>query len=43
MKKLGLDNASHKRTPVANYLKLSKDENGVDVDQSLYSIMIGSF
>lgn len=38
----GLDNASHKRTPAATHLKLSKDENGVVVDQSLYRSMIGS-
>lgn len=34
VKKFGLDNASHKRTPTAIHLKLSKDENGVAVDQS---------
>jgi hypothetical protein len=42
VKKFGLDNASHKRTPAATHLKLSKDENGVGVDQSLYRSMIGS-
>jgi len=42
VKKFGLDNASHKRTPAATHLKLSKDENSVDVDQSLYRSMIGS-
>jgi len=42
VKKFGLDNASHKRTPAATHLKLSKDENGVVVDQSLYRSMIGS-
>jgi hypothetical protein len=42
VKKFGLDNASHKRTPTANHLKLSKDENGVAVDQSMYRSMIGS-
>ncbi|MCH83938.1 gag-pol polyprotein [Trifolium medium] len=36
--KFGLDKASHKKTPA----KLSKDESGVDVDQSLYRSMIGS-
>ncbi|XP_050878616.1 uncharacterized protein LOC127082420 [Lathyrus oleraceus] len=34
MKKFGLDNASHKRTLVVTHVKLIKDENGVDVDQS---------
>jgi len=42
VKKFGLDNASHNRTPAATHLKLSKDENGVAVDQSLYRSMIGS-
>lgn len=42
MKKFGLDNACHKRTPVATHLKLSKDENSTDVDQSLYRSIIGS-
>jgi len=42
VKKFGLDNASHKRTPAATHLKLSKDENGVVVDQSLYRSMSGS-
>lgn len=42
VRKFGLDNASHKRTPTATHLKLSKDENGVAVDQSLYRSMIGS-
>jgi len=32
VKKFGLDNASHKRTPATTHLKLSKDENGVVVD-----------
>ncbi|XP_050914937.1 uncharacterized mitochondrial protein AtMg00810-like [Lathyrus oleraceus] len=40
--KHGLYNASHKRTPSATHLKLSKDENGVDVDESLYRSMIES-
>jgi hypothetical protein len=42
VKKFGLDNDSHKRTPAATHLKLSKDENGVAVDQSLYRSMIRS-
>jgi len=42
VKKFGLENASYKRTPSATHLKLSKDENGVVVDQSLYKSMIGS-
>jgi len=42
VRKFGLDNTIHKRTPTTTYLKLSKDENGVAVDQSLYISMIGS-
>ncbi|XP_058774485.1 uncharacterized mitochondrial protein AtMg00810-like [Vicia villosa] len=42
MKKLGMENASHKRTPAPTHLKLSRDEKGVNVDQSLYRSMIGS-
>jgi len=42
VKKFGMDNGSHKRTPTATHLKLSKDENGVAVDQSMYRSMIGS-
>lgn len=42
VKKFSLDNASHKRTPTGPQLKLSMEEHGVDVDQSLYRSMIGS-
>jgi hypothetical protein len=42
VKKFGLESATHKRTPAATHIKLSKDENGVDVDQCLYRSMIGS-
>jgi len=42
VKKFGMDNGSHKRTLAATHLKLSKDENGVAVDQSMYISMIGS-
>ncbi|XP_057418565.1 uncharacterized mitochondrial protein AtMg00810-like [Lotus japonicus] len=42
VKKFGLDNASHKRTPAATHIKLTKDEKGVCVDQSIYRSMIGS-
>jgi len=37
-----MDNGSHKRTPATTHLKLSKDENGVVVDQNMYMSMIGS-
>lgn len=42
MKKFGIENASHKRTPTTTHLKLSRDEHGVDVDQSLYRSMLWS-
>ncbi|XP_050896256.1 secreted RxLR effector protein 161-like [Lathyrus oleraceus] len=40
--KFGMENASHKRTPAPTHLKLTKDEKGVNMDQSLYRSMIGS-
>lgn len=42
VKKFGLDNGGHKRTPAASNLKLTKDESGISVDQSMYRSMIGS-
>jgi hypothetical protein len=42
VKKFGLDNGGHKRTPAATHLKLTKDESGISVDQSMYRSMIGS-
>jgi len=42
VKKFGMDNGGHKRTPAASHLKLTKDENGVAVYQSIYRSMIGS-
>ncbi|KAK2428549.1 putative mitochondrial protein [Trifolium repens] len=42
IKKFGMDNAAHKRTPAPTHLKLTKDEKGISVDQSLYRSMIGS-
>ncbi|XP_058775150.1 secreted RxLR effector protein 161-like [Vicia villosa] len=42
VKKFCMDNASHKRTPAPIHQKLSKDEGGISVDQSLYRSMIGS-
>src|SRR6266487_2777074 len=42
VKKFGMDTATHKRTPAPTHLKLTKDEKGVSVDQSLYRSMIGS-
>jgi hypothetical protein len=42
VKKFGMENSSHKRTPAPTHLKLTKDEKGMDVDQSLYRSMIES-
>jgi len=42
MKKFGMNNGGHKRTSAATQLKLTKDENGVDVDKSMYRSIIGS-
>ena len=42
VKKFGLQGAQHKRTPIGTHTRLTKDENGVSVDQSLYRSMIGS-
>ncbi|XP_050915562.1 secreted RxLR effector protein 161-like [Lathyrus oleraceus] len=42
VKKFGLENASHKRTPAPTHLKVYKDEKGLSVDQSLYRTMIDS-
>lgn len=42
VKKFGLENSSHKRTPAPSHLKLSKDEKGLSVYQSLYRSVIGS-
>ncbi|CAM8923929.1 unnamed protein product [Rhodiola kirilowii] len=41
IKKFDLEKASHKRTPAA-HLKITKDEAGAKVDQTLYRSMIGS-
>ena len=42
VKKFGMESATHKRTPAATHIKLTKDEKGVSVDQSLYRSIIGS-
>ncbi|XP_050916510.1 uncharacterized mitochondrial protein AtMg00810-like [Lathyrus oleraceus] len=42
VKKYGLENASHKRTPAPTHLQLSNDEKGISVYQSLYRSMIDS-
>ena len=42
VKKFGLKNAKHARTPMSTSLKLSKDTSGKDVDQTMYRNIIGS-
>lgn len=42
VKKFGMENASHKRTPAPTHLKLTKDEKGINMDQILNKSMIGS-
>ncbi|CAM8993008.1 unnamed protein product [Rhodiola kirilowii] len=42
IKKFDLEKASHKRTPAATHLKITKDDAGTKVVQTLYRSMIGS-
>ncbi|CAM8916946.1 unnamed protein product [Rhodiola kirilowii] len=42
IKKFDLEKATHKRTPAATHVKITKDEAGTSVDQTLYRSMIGS-
>lgn len=42
MKNFGLHNSRHKITPTTTHVKVTKDENGVDLDKRLYKNMIGS-
>jgi hypothetical protein len=42
VKRFGMDSAAHKRTPTPTHLKLTRDEQGVSIDQSRYMSMIGS-
>ncbi|CAM8975647.1 unnamed protein product [Rhodiola kirilowii] len=42
IKKIELEKASHKRTPAATHLKITKDDAGTKIDQTLYMSMIGS-
>ncbi|CAM8968918.1 unnamed protein product [Rhodiola kirilowii] len=41
IKKFDFEKASHKRTPAASHLKITKDDAGTNVDQTLYRSMIG--
>ncbi|KAK6128108.1 hypothetical protein DH2020_038139 [Rehmannia glutinosa] len=42
VKRFGLDNKKHMKTPMGTNDKLSKDENGTPIDPTLYRSMIGS-
>ena len=42
VKKFGMDSAKHMKTPMGTNDKLSKDENGICVDPTLFRSMIGS-
>ncbi|CAM8890065.1 unnamed protein product [Rhodiola kirilowii] len=42
IKKFDLEKASHKRTPAVTHLKITKDDDVTNVDQTLYRSMIGS-
>ncbi|KAA0032212.1 putative gag-pol polyprotein [Cucumis melo var. makuwa] len=42
VKKFGLDQCQHKRTPAATHVKVTKDVNGTVVDHKLYRSMVGS-
>ncbi|CAM8932620.1 unnamed protein product [Rhodiola kirilowii] len=42
IKKFDLEKATHKRTPAETHVKVTKDEAGAKVDQTLYRSMIGS-
>ncbi|XP_058189255.1 uncharacterized mitochondrial protein AtMg00810-like [Rhododendron vialii] len=40
--KFGLESAKHARTPMSTTVKLARDSDGIDVDQTTYRSMIGS-
>ncbi|KAL0560393.1 hypothetical protein IC582_000797 [Cucumis melo] len=42
IKKIGLDQCQHKRTPTTTHVKVTKDVNGTVVDHKLYRSMVGS-
>ena len=42
VKKFGMNSTKHLKTPMRTNEKLSKDENGVPIDPTLYRSMIGS-
>ncbi|KAF7127450.1 hypothetical protein RHSIM_Rhsim11G0030000 [Rhododendron simsii] len=42
VKKFGLDSAKHSRTPMSTTTRLSKDLDGISIDQTLYRSVIGS-
>ena len=42
VKMFGLESATHRRTPIRTHVKISRDESGKNVDQTLYRSMIGN-
>ncbi|CAM8890160.1 unnamed protein product [Rhodiola kirilowii] len=42
VKKFDLEKATHKKTPAVTHVKITKDEAGTSVNQTLYMSMIGS-
>ena len=42
VKKFGLEQSRHKRTPAATHVEITKDTNGTTVDHKLYRSMIRS-
>ncbi|KAL0546597.1 hypothetical protein IC582_016509 [Cucumis melo] len=41
VKKFGMEQSQHKRTPAVTHVKIIKDTNGITVDHKLYRSMIG--
>lgn len=43
VKRFGHESARHKRTPATTHIKLTNDDQGIDVDQSLYRRILGAY
>ena len=42
LRKFGMQSSKHARTPMSTIVKLSLDNDGLDIDETLYRSMIGS-
>lgn len=42
VKKFGFESEKHKCAPTSTHIKLTKDDQGINMDQSIYRSMIGS-